>query len=264
MEKRINKKIIIAISLATIMVMVGFTGLMYYNTETNTNNKINIPKLGYYINQYDFKDVHSMNKIISFNNPDVANNTSNNTIKMSYTFYNGTDNVTGTLLKIYKNGKLLHESLLINSTTSKEHNCTVVPLYSKTNNYKIIEATNTTNATPSLNTNDVCVDLYGTYYRGSDGRASAFNQVMTEALITLMTDGATDGGLLFPLFGVVMLFGIGFIQFVDYAGGSHGMYFYFHYEWWGGYPWLNAPANSVPWDFQNYGSATFTFYRGCL
>ena len=31
MEKHINKKIIIAISFVTIMVMAGFTGLMYYN-----------------------------------------------------------------------------------------------------------------------------------------------------------------------------------------------------------------------------------------
>ncbi len=39
MRNYINKKVIIAISFATIMVMVGFTGLVYFNLE-NTNNKV--------------------------------------------------------------------------------------------------------------------------------------------------------------------------------------------------------------------------------
>ena len=49
MEKHIDKKTIIAILFATIMVMVGFTGLMYYNPENNHGNKVTIPTLGHYI-----------------------------------------------------------------------------------------------------------------------------------------------------------------------------------------------------------------------
>ncbi len=141
METCINKKTIIAILFATIMVMAGFTGLMYYNHESNDKNKINIPKLGHYIKKYNFKEVDSISHRLTINNtnPDIANGTNKNTtMSMDYTLYNGTNNVTGSLLHIYKNGKLLHESLLVNSTDNKNYNYSVIPLYSKSNSYNII------------------------------------------------------------------------------------------------------------------------------
>ncbi len=262
MRNHINNKVIIAISFATIMIMVGFTGLMYYNPENNTGNKINIPKLGYYINKYDLKAVHSMNNIIPFNNPDVANSTSNNTIKMSYTFYNGTNNVTGTLLKIYENGKLLHESLLVNKTDNKNYNYSVIPLYSKSGNYNITEITNNTNATDK---NDVYVDLQAIYSRGSNGCAIAFTQDMTGLLIAVLLAGAVLAGVATAgVLAAILSLGAILIGLYDGWGGKNGVFFFVAHYWWWTYAWINSPYNQVPNDLKDYGSYTVTLYNGDL
>ena len=53
MTKRENRKIMVALLLATIMIIGGFMGLMYFNHENNTVDKTQIPELNYYLNKYD-------------------------------------------------------------------------------------------------------------------------------------------------------------------------------------------------------------------
>ncbi len=270
MEKHINKKIIIAISFATIMVMVGFTGLMYYNPENNHGNKVTIPKLGHYIKKYNFKEVDSISHTTIFNNinPDVANNTNKNTtITMGYTLYNGTSNVTGTLLHVYKNGKLFHESLMVNSTDNKSSNYSVIPLYSKSNNYNITTITNNTNATSTKNSNDAYIDLCGIYSVGSNGFAISLNQYMTDVLLVRLTVSGVAIGLLAGPAGVVvaliLAIGIGMIRLEDDFGGLNGVFFTSTVGWWGiMYPGVGSPYNDVPSDLSNYVSYPLTLYKG--
>ncbi len=268
-EKHINKKIIIAISFATIMVMVGFTGLMYYNPENNHGNKVTIPKLGHYIEKYNFKEVDSISHTTIFNNtnPDVANNTNKNTtITMGYTLYNGTNNVTGTLLHVYKNDKLFHESLMVNSTDNKSSNYSVIPLYSKSGHYNITTITNNTNATSTKNNNDAYIDLCGVYSSGSNGYADAFNQGMTNLLMLLIIADAgliaLFGGPVGEIVGYIISIGDGLIKLEDNWGGDNGVFFTYT-EWgWMGYPGIGSPYNTVPYDLSNYRSQPITLYAG--
>ena len=265
-EKHINKKIIIAISFATIMVMVGFTGLMYYNPENNHGNKVTIPKLGHYIEKYNFKEVDSISHTTIFNNtnPDVANNTNKNTtITMGYTLYNGTNNVTGTLLHVYKNDKLFHESLMVNSTDNKSSNYSVIPLYSKSGNYNITEITNNTinhiiknnknnNISPAYSYGQV----HNIYSTGYLGWFLSFNNAATQNLVTDMTFlsilvawlGVMPGGvgtIIAFLASAILAIGAYAITNLNIAGGLHGVYFDGAYGQLNGYgtPWTYP----TPW-----------------
>ena len=259
-----NRKGIIAFLFATIMVIAGFAGLIYYNPEIH-NNKIETHKLGYHINEYNLKSLGSISHKTNFITevPDVnGTNATNNTVIMNYTFYKGNDNVTGELLNIYVNGKLEHKSLLINST-KLNGNITIVPLYSKSGDYNVTILNNNTKNS-SIN-NDVYVDLQAIYSWGSSGTALAFTQDMTELLITVLVVGAIISAP-FSMGVVAALLSIGasVISLYDAWGGGNGVFFFVSHYWFWTYAWINSPYNQVPNDLKNYGSCTLTLYNGDL
>jgi len=192
---------------------------------------------------------------------------------MPYTFYNGTNNVTGELLHVYLNGKLIHKSLLINSTDNKNYNYNIVPLYSKSGDYNITTLTNNTNATNNKNNNDVYVDLCAIYSSGSSGSADAFNQDETDLLLYLLAvEGAASslaagilgGPIAAGVVAIIFAVGIGLIKLYDKWGGNNGVFFFTQHYWFFTCEWINSPYNQVPNDLKNYGSLHITLYNGDL
>lgn len=268
LTKRENRKIMVALLLATIMIMGGFMGLMYFNHENNTVDKTHIPELNYYLNKYDFKDFHNVCHTTVFNNANDVNavtDVSNNTVlTMSYTFYNGTDNVSGELLHIYKNGQLFHESLLVNNTHGNNYNYSVIPLYSKSGNYNItILNHNVNKASVKGISSDVYIDLYATRSTGPSGWACAFSESNTEVLITYIgAIGALSGIGSMGALAAIAVIGAATIAFFDEEGGNNGVYFYEAHAWFVPYTWINAPASAVPNSYNEYGSHRVTLYEG--
>lgn len=269
-----DRKTIIAFSFATIMLGAGLVGLVYYNPEIHSDNynHINIPKLGHYVHEYNLKDTGSVSHRSTFRNETPAanggNTSSNNTIIMNYTLYRGNNNVTGELLNVYVNGKLEHRSLLINST-ELNNNFTVVPLYSKSGNYNVtVLNTNTTNNTKNATGNNpnVYVDLQAILSYGYGGEALAFNQYMTELLITVLVAGSPLMGIATAgLVGAAMIIGATVIGLYDAWGGENGVFF-FAVQYYGItlYTMVNSPYNQVPNEYKNYGSYPITLYNGDL
>lgn len=260
-----DKKVIIAFSFATIMLIAGLSGLIYYNPEASDKN-IKTPKLESYINKYNLRNIESISHKSTFmtETPAISGTTTtNNTVTMDYTFYRGSNNVTGQLLHVYVNGKLEHESLLVNST-GLNGNITVVPLYSKSGNYNITTLSNNIKTGKSVN-NDVYVDLQARYSWGPNGKALAFTQDMTELLIAVLLVSIAIAGLATMGFlAAILAIGTAVIGLYDSWGGNNGVFFFVAHYWYGNYAWINSPYNQVPNDLKEYGSDTLTIYNGDL
>ena len=257
-----DKKVIIAFSFATIVLIAGLSGLIYYNPEASDKN-IKTPKLESYINKYNLRNIESISHKSTFmtETPAISGTTTtNNTVTMDYTFYRGSNNVTGQLLHVYVNGKLEHESLLVNST-GLNGNITVVPLYSKSGNYNITTLSNNIKTGKSVN-NDVYVDLQAIYSWGPNGKALAFTQDMTELLLAVLGVGGLLAGAV--LLGEILAIGFTVIGLYDAWGGANGVFFFVAHYWYGTYAWINSPYNQVPNDLKEYGSDTLTIYNGNL
>lgn len=258
----------IALLFAAIMLAAGFASLTYYHQETGNNDK-EIHKLDYYIDKYNFKSVATYNHKNNFTSetPAISGTNVTNNITLNYTIFKGKNNITGQFLKVYVNGKLEHESLLINST-KLNGNITIVPLYSKSGNYNITILSynakdNKGEKDPSDVTSDVYVDLQATYSWGSNGWALALTNYMTELLIAVLATGAI---LTAPTVVIAAILAVGAttIGLYDSWGGDNGVFFFGAHYWWGSYTWINSPYNKVPNDLKDYGSNTLTLYNGDL
>lgn len=268
-----DRKTIIALSFGTIVILASFAGMAYYSNGEAHGENVKINTLNHYIKEYDLKAIKTIthkNTLDTVVPATMQNKTDNNTVIMRYTFYKGSKNVTGQLLHIYIDGKLIHESLLLNSSEGKNYNYTVATLYSISgklntfviNNNKIDNSKNTslvlTNVHNKINPayayNQVC-NIYST---GIFGWFLSFNNDATQNLITDMTSLSLLAGYLglmlgFSVVGSVIAFlasailaiGAYAINNLNNAGGLHGVYFDGLYGQLSGYgtPWTHA----VPW-----------------
>lgn len=261
MGNYINKKFIIAISFATIMVMVGFTGLMYYNNENNNKTNTNICAIVNNIaEKYKVKNINEMNQ-----------NNINKDIRMVETFYKG-NSYKGYVLSEYINNTLKSSVFVI--MNNNETNFIITPVKSDILNKPIIINANTTdNKTKNNITPDTAALIcYDTYLKISGGKGViiSLNQENTERLIVYLTTGGSfatasrimvgklagsiASSLLSALIDaldiliVVDLVGAGVIAATDAYGGLVGVYFGMQ-EGWFNIPYPIYSYNPVPSDY---------------
>jgi len=263
-----DRKTLMAYLSAGIILMVGFGGLIYYNPAVH-DNKIQTHELGHYIREYYLKELGNVSHKSTFRteSSNVAGvKAINNTIRMNYTFYMGSNNVTGELLNVYLNGKLIHRSLLINST-KLNGNITIIPLYSLSGNYNTITLFNSANSKNKKGTGGsyVYVNLKGIYSWGTNGNALAFTQDMTDLLLSIMAAGIPISALAsVGILSVVFAVGASTIGLYDAWGGDNGVFFFSENFLFFAFAWINSPYNHVPSYLRDDGSYPLTVYNGEL
>ncbi len=264
MEKHINKKIIIAILFATVMIMAGFTGLMYYKPENKLQSKNNIIQST--MNEYSLKNINEMKQY------EIKSKSNANNVRIVETFYKGSL-YKGYTLSTYTNNKL--QSSLFVIMNNNETNFVIIPVKSDTlKNTMIIN--NKTLADMNSKSNNITPDTaallcYSLYLKLNSngnlkGEVISLDQLNTGRLLNYLGLGFTLSGVARVLLGsaakitsvalsalaktLTYAFAVGFItavviKTVDGYGGNVGVYIGYNTGWFN-VPYPIFSYNPVP------------------
>jgi hypothetical protein len=205
MEKHINRKAIIAFLFATIMVIAGFAGLIYYNPQNNSKTS-NANIINGIADEYHLIKTNKMHE----SKMNIKSNNDIKALKMVETFYNGL-NSKGYILSPYVNNAIKSSLFIIFS--NNDRSLIIVPI--KSNILKSTEIFNINNMLNNKSNKSLCSTItpdtahllcYSFYAEFNSnlnirGAAFSFDNENALRLTTYLASGTAISGIIGKLIG---------------------------------------------------------------